>query len=235
MRRLLALLVVLLGLLVAADRLGVVYAQSRVASAVRQTEHLEADPTVQIHGFPFLTQLIGERFHDVEVIVKNYRRGNAIRVSRIDVHLRDVRVAHSALTGKLDRVPVRRVDATALFSYADLTGAHQGLQFGYAGAGRVRVAGSVSAGGVRVAATAVGHVLLEANDFAVSVDSVSVAGVPDAALRAAAQAAVARAFAVVTTLPAFPFHFRLTSVRATGAGIEVAGSADNVVLTRSGG
>jgi hypothetical protein len=228
MRRVITTVVVLLALLVLADRLGVLYAEHRVAVTLRNTENLGTSPTVKIHGFPFLTQLLRERFSDVEVIVKGFTRAGAVDYDRIDVHLHDARVAlGDALAGGGTRVPVKRVDGTAVVGYSALNRAHQGLSFGYAGSNTIRVSGAVSISGRTVDATGTGRMVLEGNRLLVLVDSVTVA---NGATVGAADAAARGAFAVRTALATLPFHFTLKSVRATSAGIEVAGSADNVTL-----
>ncbi len=221
MRRLVAIVVVLIVLFVVADRISVHYVQGRVADDLRQTERLTSQPSVTIHGFPFLTQLLG-KLSDVEVVVHDFRRGDAIDISKIDVHLRDADVP----LNDDPTVPVGHVDATVLLSYRALSSVHQGLTFGYAGGNRLRVTGSVTVGGVQVTTSASGHVDLAGNALSVGIDGV------DTGSAAAADAidVVRRVFGVRTPLPVLPFHFRLTSARATAAGIEVRGSADNVVL-----
>lgn|SRR5437764_3617528 len=229
MRRLITTIVVLVAVFVLVDRVAVVYAEHRVASTVRKTENLATTPSVKIHGFPFLTQLVRQRFGDVEVVVKDFNRTGAVVVDRIDVHLHDARVnIGEALKGGGTRVPVRRVDGTATISYLSLNRAHDGLSFGYAGAGRVHVTGGVSVLGRRITASATARMVLAGDGFSAAVDSIT-GGATAAA--ATVDRTVRRAFGVSTPLPRFPFHFTLTSVRATSAGIEVSGSASNVVLT----
>jgi hypothetical protein len=228
MRRLITTVVVLIALLVLADRLGVLYAEHRVAVTLRNTENLGTSPTVKIHGFPFLTQLLRERFTDVEVIVNGFTRAGAVDFGRVDVHLHDARVSvGDVLAGGGTRVPVKRVDGTATIGYDAMNRAHHGLSFSYAGSNTIRVSGAVSISGRTVDAAGTGRMVLEANRLLVLVDSVTVTG---NVIAGASDAAVRSAFSVRTALPTLPFHFTLRSVRATSAGIEVAGSADNVTL-----
>jgi hypothetical protein len=232
MRRLLiGTAVVVIALFVVVDRIGVRVAQNRVAADVRRTEHLSSDPSVKIHGFPFLTQMVRGRYSDIEVVINDYQTNHSVPIDRIDVHLHGTEVPLSSVTGSVNRVPVHHVDAVVLFGFAALTSEHSGLRFSFAGGDQVRVSGSVHVGTLSVEASATGRVVLNGNSFGVSIDSVTVA---DGAARAAADAAVRRAFNVSTRVPSLPFHFHLTGVRATKSGIEVVGSADNVVLSRSG-
>lgn len=226
MRRLIGAIVVLVTLFVLADRLTVGYAQRQVAKSVQQTERLASEPSVKIRGFPFLTQLVRGRYSDVDVTVRGYQRAPAIPLEELDVHLRGARVPLAQIRGTVSRVPVERVTATARIGYGAFGNAHAGLSFGYAGNNKVRVSGRVTVAGQPLRATATGRVRTVGNALSVVIDTVDPAG--------AAGAAAREVFGVRTPLPALPFHFRLTSVRATPAGIELTGSADNVVLTASG-
>jgi hypothetical protein len=229
MRRIITTVVVLLAVLVLVDRVAVTYAQHRVATTLRNTEHLTSTPKVKIHGFPFLTQLARERFSDVEVIVTDFSRGRLVRIDRLDVHLRDARVNISeAVRGGATRVPVKRVDGTATIGYSSLSRVHDGLTFSYAGGDSVRVTGGISVAGQRVTASAIARMVLVSDGLSVAIDSVTGAGT---AATAVIDAAARRAFGVSTALPTFPFHFTLNSVRATSSGVEVSGTASNVVLT----
>src|SRR3954464_3756232 len=125
MRRLISTVVVLVAVLVLVDRVAVLYAEHRVAAAVRNTEHLDSTPSVKIHGFPFLTQLAREEFGDVEVIVRDFGPAHAVDIDKIDVHLRDARVdIGDALGGTASRVPTRRIDGTVLIAFTTLNRAH---------------------------------------------------------------------------------------------------------------
>ena len=65
MRRLMIGVIVLVGLLVAADRAGNVIAERTVATTVQRSQHLAHKPDVDIAGFPFLTQLAAGKFGKV--------------------------------------------------------------------------------------------------------------------------------------------------------------------------
>jgi hypothetical protein len=207
------------------------YAEHRVAVAVRNTEQLGNTPKVKIHGFPFLTQMARQKFGDVEVVVRDFAPAHAVAFDKIDVHLRDARVdIGDALGGTASQVPTRRIDGTALIAFSALNRVHQGLNFGLAPGGRVKVSGGVMIAGQSVQASITGRMSLQGSTLAIGVDELSVAS---GALTSAIRSVVAKAVAVSTELPTLPFHFRLTSVRVTSAGVEISGSADNVTLATS--
>lgn len=67
MKKLAISLVVLLGLLVAADFGAAAYAESQVSKELRGQLQTPEEPDVSIHGFPFLTQVVQGDYGDVEV------------------------------------------------------------------------------------------------------------------------------------------------------------------------
>ena len=72
LRILLIIAVILGGLFVAADRLAVHFAEGEVADRLKTQEGLTTTPSVDIKGFPFLTQVAGGELDDVEVGMKDY-------------------------------------------------------------------------------------------------------------------------------------------------------------------
>src|SRR5690242_11881533 len=106
MRITLILVGILLVLALVADRVSVRIAQSAVADKVQSQLSLPEKPSVTAHGFPFLTQLFGGRYEDLEVTAHGVK---AQQFSNLTVHanLRGVHAPFSDLTGgRLERVPV---------------------------------------------------------------------------------------------------------------------------------
>lgn len=207
--RLLISLVLLLVLAGVADRAAAHVAESRVASAIQDAENLQTEPDVTIHGVPFLTQLVRGVYGDVGVRVTDLSRAG-VRFAVIDVRLHEAHVPFGdVIRSDVKRIPVDRVDGTALMTYAELDRlVGHGVHYSYAGNGAIRVA---AAGGV-VAAETAPH--LHGRDLTVlrtAVGSVSV------------------------RLPALPFHLALTSVDATADGVRVAVSAQHVVIDVASG
>jgi len=60
-------LVVLLGLLVVADRVTVNIAEQKVAEQIARQGGLDGTPAVDITGFPFLTQAIAGHYDDIRI------------------------------------------------------------------------------------------------------------------------------------------------------------------------
>jgi hypothetical protein len=228
MRRLVGTVVVLLAVLVGLDRVAVLYAQNRVATNIRVSQRLTGAPHVTIHGFPFLTQLFGGTYNDIEASLSDVRRGS-LTLTRVDVNLHHADVPFGDVMGsRVNSVPVERIDGTVTIGYADLADAGQsGLTLTYDGKGGVRVTGTVRVGGAGISAEATGRIATDSNRIAVSVDNVMVAGQP---APAAVSAAVRQTFSFSVALPALPFDIELRSVRATARGIVVAAVGHRITL-----
>ena len=126
MRALLVVLLLLGGLLLAADRGAEAFAEDRVAQLVAERGGLAGRPEVEIGGFPFLTQAVGGRYDDVRIGLTGADLGQP-EGTRADVSLRGVQVALSdVLSGSVQEVPVEGVDGTVTLPYgrlADVLGA----------------------------------------------------------------------------------------------------------------
>src|SRR5690348_14973565 len=92
-RGLLILLAVVVLLLVAADRIGLLMAERTVASKVQSSQHLANRPAVHIEGFPFLTQVIANRYRAVK-----------LDSDHLTVGAQDKRVALDSLDARLTGV-----------------------------------------------------------------------------------------------------------------------------------
>jgi len=210
MRRGVIVVLVILGLLVVADRVALVAAEHVVAGRIQTDQGLAERPDVTIHGFPFLTQALAGRYDQVNVHVRGLR-DRTVPVAKLTVDLHGVHVPLGAVTsGHLSRVPVDRATATVLLSYDDVNsylGRHLTVSEG--DNGQVKVTGSVSVAGQTVSASASGKVDVRGNDLVV---------------------AVGRGLDFTIPLSGLPFRIALVGAKATKAGIEVSATASGLVL-----
>ncbi|MFK8910779.1 DUF2993 domain-containing protein, partial [Streptomyces sp. YS-3] len=93
--KLLFALVVCVGFLVLADRCAVMYAEKKARQALQDELHLAAAPEVDIHGFPFLTQVLDKRLERVDVTVPHVA-ADRISLAKVQASARDIK-----LTGDL--------------------------------------------------------------------------------------------------------------------------------------
>jgi hypothetical protein len=98
MRRLVIALLVLVGLLVAADFGAAALAESAVSREMRQQIGLADDPSVRINGFPFLTQALSGRYSSIDVDAQRLTVGQFKQVE-LTAHLDDVTAPLSMLLG----------------------------------------------------------------------------------------------------------------------------------------
>jgi hypothetical protein len=83
-RRALITIVVILVVLVAGDFAAKAVAESVFASKLAQQAHLSNKPSVDIEGFPFLTQIATRNIHEVKITDSNLREG-PLTVSSVDI------------------------------------------------------------------------------------------------------------------------------------------------------
>jgi hypothetical protein len=226
-RALLVVLLVLAGLLFAADRGAEAVAEDRVAQLVAERGGLAGEPAVEIGGFPFLTQALGGRYDDVRISLSAADLGQP-EGTRADVSLQGVQVALSdVLSGSVQEVPVERVDGTATLSYALLADQlGPGTTVTRDGDG-LRVQRTVEVAGVSVPLTATGTVSLDGDTLVVDVDEVAGAGV-DVPGRLVDQ--VGDALDLRYRIPPLPFGLQVTGVAPADDGVRVRMEAADTVL-----
>jgi hypothetical protein len=221
------LLLLVVGLLVVADRVGVGIAEDRVAEQVAQRGGLTGPPDVEIAGFPFLTQALGGEYDDVRLHLTAEELGQPAG-THADVSLRGVHVPLSdVVSGSVQQIPVDRVDGTATLSY-DLLAQQLGGDTVLAQEGDgIRVTKRVQVLGLDVPVTATGTVRLEDGDVVIDVGDASAgsADVPDAVVQRAAGLLDLR-----YPVPALPFGLQLTSVVPAADGVDVRVEATDTVL-----
>lgn len=228
MRRLLIVLVVLAALLVAADRIGVVVAQNRLASELQQQLDLDAKPDVSIRGIPFLTQAIRGTYKDIRMQLPDVDAGD-VQDLAVNARLQGAHVSLSdALGGNVDRIPVDQISGTLLIPYDQLARASgiSGLTITREG-DSLRLTGSVQVLGRPVKAEAVGRVEVNDGRIAINAEQATVAGipVPEAVLDEAA-----RLLSFRVQPQNLPLNLRITAVHLTDTGLLVDAVSDDVVL-----
>lgn len=228
MRRLLIVLVVLAALLVAADRIGVVVAQNRLASEIQQQLDLDAKPDVSIRGIPFLTQAIRGTYKDIRMQLPDVDAGDVQDLS-VNARLQGAHVSLSdALGGNVDRIPVDQISGTLLIPYDQLARASgiSGLTITREG-DSLRLTGSVQVLGRSITAEAVGRVEVNDGRIAINAEQAKVAGIP---VPTAVLDEAARLLSFRVQPQNLPLNLRITAVHLTDTGLLVDAVSDDVVL-----
>jgi len=223
-KSLLVVLLVLVALVVVADR-----AVEQVAEGVvsRQLEpELGTRPTVEIGGFPFLTQALRGRYDRIDVSAGDVTRGD-VTVQDFTATLTGTRVPMSdVLAGSIEEVPVDRLRGGALVPYSALT--RRGVQVEPAG-DRVRLSGTLSVLGQTVDASGLADVAVDGQDLVLTAREVTAAGVT-------ATGPLADALLPLLTVryrvPELPYGLQLRDVDVEPGGVRVGGTASDVLLRR---
>jgi LmeA-like phospholipid-binding len=226
-KALVAVLVLLLGLAVVADRVAVGIAEDRVAQELAAEGGLQGTPEVDITGFPFLTQALAGRYDDVRISLSADELGQP-EGTRADVALRGVRVPlASVLSGSVRQVPVDRVDGTATLSY-DLLSAQLGGDTTLRREGDgLRITKTVELLGQTIPLTAAGTVSLDGNDLIIDVANAAGAGVD---IPGFLVDQVSDLLDLRYAVPTLPFGLRLTSVTPADDGVVVGLEATDTVI-----
>jgi hypothetical protein len=227
-RRLVVVLLVLVALVVAADRVSVRVAEAAVAKQVQQSANLRSRPDVRIRGFPFLTQAVRGSYDRIDVSADDLDRGG-VHVTRLTASLHDVRVPlGDALHGDVGAIPVSGIDATALVTYADL--AHRSGVVGMTiqpDGDLVRVTGRVTVLGRTVRASAVSAVALRGSRIAVTARSLTVLGQSSPAL----VNALAGTLDLLVPIGTLPYDLRVTGLSVSSAGLRLTARSGPTVLS----
>lgn len=205
-----AVVVVLAGLLVAADRVTLKLAEDKAASTLQNSQHLTHQPDVSVRGFPFLTQLMNRRFPNVTVSDTDILVNSGLAIDNITVHLHDVTVDNN-----YSRVSAATANADALIGYDSLSRA---LRMGVtmSANGRLVAHPRIMLGGQSFSAPVSARVRTAHNAVRFTHVTIAGASVPPAVARQ-----FDKAFAVSLSLAGLPFHIRLTGADVTPDGVEL--------------
>ena len=220
-------LVLLAGLLIAADRIGLAVAERAAAVTLQRSQHLTQRPSVSIAGFPFLTQLVSGKYDDIHVTADDVTVADgstSLRIAQLDVTLHHVTVSRDFTSARS-----QYGTATALVHYADLAQL-LGTQLSYAGAGRVRASAQVGVvPGLDVPASATAAVRVDGDALVFYDVRVSIAG---QAVPAALTAYFAGLFGNSVSLRGLPFGVHVQSVGLAADGVRVALTASGLTYQR---
>ena len=228
MKRALLGVLLLLGLLaVVADRVAEQVAEGVIARQLRAD--LGTTPSVEIGGFPFLTQALRGRYGEIRVSAETLERGD-VAVQDFTATLRGAQVPlSSVLEGSLDEVPVDRLEGGGLVTWAELeAAAGDRLRLGAAGE-QVRITGTVPVLGQEVEAGALADATVQGQDLQLRATEVTVDGQPVSGVLGQA---VVGALSVSYPVPELPYGLELRDVDITPEGVVATGVSEGAVLRR---
>jgi LmeA-like phospholipid-binding len=238
---LVAVLALLVGAFVAADRIAAHEAEAAIAKQANQELAdrqitSPSKPRVHIAHFPFLTQVAAGKYQKITISVdKPSTEGvtlDRFDVVATDVHAKASDVLHGTGTVTADKVtgtghvPWDQVGKLITLSGVDASNVtvHADNQ------GKITAEIPVNALGVSTTVVATGSVTVTNGVASVTVDKVTAQGGNQQALVNALLAQVKQQLKVQVALPKLPYNLQVTGVAATQAGLQVTASAANVAL-----
>ena len=226
MRKLLIALIVIVVLLVAADRVAAVVADRQLASRVATSYHLPSKPSVSVQGFPFLTQVATGNYHEIDVSVGQVN-SNGVQVNNLVAHLMGVHASvRDLMGGNTSNVSAAQITGTGTVPLDSVRSRlPQGVQLSQDG-GALRMSGTVSYLGVSVPVSAVASLGASPAGITVTPTRVSLGSGVNAPA-----SAVSGQFRFTIPVTGLPLHLTVTSVSVTPAGVQVSASAANVAFT----
>ena len=130
---LVASLIVLVAVAVAADFTFAAIGEYQVSKKMRTELKLADDPSVTIHGFPFMLQAARGDYQDIEIEANGIPIGDVLRELQVNAHLYDVKVPLSELvSGSAHSVLISQVEGQVKISAADVNRAFNATDIGQA-------------------------------------------------------------------------------------------------------
>jgi len=244
------LLVILVGLFVAADRIAAYAASQELASQAQkeltqQGVSTPDKPTATISGFPFLTQVARGRYDKVTVHARSLSatRGVAqgVTVDTLDVTATGINAKTSALINGHGDITADNVTGTARVGWASVTKLIKTSGTGMDGVavtalpdGQVQMRTPVSVLGVSTNVVATGTVAVSGSVVRVQINSVKAEGGNVPPGLNAIIGTLKTALSVNVQIPALPYNLKIRNVQSTVEGLVVNAYAQNVAIaTRS--
>jgi LmeA-like phospholipid-binding len=215
---------VLIVVLVAIDRLAAFYVQGRIASQI-QDEGFSSKPDVSIKGFPFLTQVIGRHFQDIQISSRKVKAG-PVEIQNINAELSNVHLNSGFSGGTVGHLSGAGVIAFGSLSNAigSLAGGQLGSLVGAAGltlkpVGSHKVKASIN---LLVTSGSATWRITRVSGTEIKVHLVSSSGLPGGLLSSIRNISV--------PIPKLPLGMTIQSVTVTTAGISVRVTGNQVAF-----
>ncbi|MEN3300950.1 DUF2993 domain-containing protein [Pseudonocardia sp.] len=259
MKRLIVVLLVLVGVLVAVDYGAAAAAESAVSRQMRERLGLADDPSVRINGFPFLAQALSGEYRSVQVEAQRVPVGQLRQVD-VRAQLNDVTAPLSELLGSgpktlrvanadgsvrvgttdleallpgVQKLTIANLDANALDSLVRDGGADPSLR-GLDPETTARFGGTVAALGQELDVAVVAELQIVDGKMRIVPRDVRLGDTDADPLPAPVQSLIQQLFTVQVDPGTLPFEVTPTKFRARDGELELLGSAQNLLLGAGG-
>ncbi len=213
-------LIVLIALLVGVDFAARAFAENKAASEIQQ-QGFPKKPSVDIEGFPFLTQVAAHEFHDIQISSSNVTEG-PLDIEGINASLKNVHINGAFSGGTIGTLYgtasiTFTALANAMTSEAGPLGqlANAGLTLSAAGPNEVKASINV----VVFSGTAVWRVTRTGDDD-INVQLVSAGGLPSSLLSPVDD--------ITVRLPTLPLGLKIQSISVNSSGLVGVLTGQNV-------
>ena len=211
LRIVIIVLVVLIALLVAADFAARAFAENKAASEIQQ-QGFPKKPSVNIEGFPFLTQVASKDFKDIQISSSNVTEG-PLDIASIDATLKNVHINGAFSGGTIDSLNgTATITFTALSnamtSQAGPLGQLANAALTLSAAGPDEVKATLNA--VVLTGTAVWRVT-RTGDNGINIRLVSTGGLPSSLLSPVSN--------ITLQLPKLPLGLKIQSISVSSSGL----------------
>lgn len=224
------LLILVLGLLVGADRIAVSVAQTKLADAIAQQYSLASKPTVSIGGFPFLTQAIGGDYTSIRINAKDIPAGDAGTVDA-DVTWQDLMLPLSdVLSGNISNAISKHVVARVSLTAAQISKlVGQQVTVKRIDDSTAQLSTTISALGITLPITA--DIKIEPAEHALTLSVLSVSA-GSAKVPSSVKSTIAGALNVTFPLPSITASLTPTKTDVQDGEVTIIAEGDDVALRR---
>ncbi|MER5704681.1 DUF2993 domain-containing protein [Micromonospora sp. NPDC002296] len=240
---LLVLLVILAGLLVAADRIAAGVAERAIADQVTKEiakqDAQSSAPEVEVGGFPFLTQVLDGRYERITIKLRDVQgavRGDAVSLPTLDVDARNVRASLDTLRTQQGDVVAETVDGTGTITYDSLAKLldRPGLTLGERD-GQLAVTAPVDILGQKLTVTGTAKVTVgKEGQVSLSFADLDAEGLPNIPLARTLLNNYAKGISIDVPLPELPFQLVVREVKPLPGGLAVTAAAKDVPINSAG-
>lgn len=225
MRKLIVILLVLAAVLVVVDRVTQSAAQREVAQRVASTYELQEEPEVRVRGFPFLTQALGGRYRQIDVVAQPITVAD-VRIKELEVQLHDVQAPlRTLLQRDGSEVRAQRVSGRALVALSEIQRRLPERMQVRARGDDLELSGQATVLGRSVPVTAVVDVATQGRTIRFRPRQIEIEGMQGGG------PLLRNRFSFAFSLEGLPLRLRPTEVRVTDGGVRIAATAEDVPLT----
>jgi len=238
------LLIIVAGVLFAADRIGRSYAEriisDKVSDQVANQKATSEKPDVTIEGFPFLTQVLHGRYDEIKIDLANFsgpagQNGDKkIRLPLLDIRAKDVQASiHTLQSG--GNIVAGTVTGTGTIDYQQLIALinQPGLTLTEKD-GKLTGSAEVPALGQKFKVTGVAKLSVSNGVVHVGFDDVGSPDLPNLPGLNAIIAGYAKNLGLDIQVPALPLKLKVQQISPQPDGLRFTAGASNVTLNSSG-